>query len=133
MLLPTLSLGAYLVAGTIRMTRATMLEVLQSDYITVARARGVPERGVFFTHALRNALIPVITLLGLWLGSLLGGTVLIETVFTLPGLGKMVVDAITNRDYPVVQGTVLFMATAFVLANLLVDVLYVFLDPRVRE
>jgi peptide/nickel transport system permease protein len=132
MALPTLALSAYLVAGTIRMTRSAMLEVLAAEYVTAARARGLAEAAVLFRHALRNALIPVVTLLGLWLGSLLGGAVLIETVFTLPGMGKMLVDGIQNRDYPAVQGAVLILATSVVVANLLVDVLYGLLDPRVR-
>jgi len=132
MLLPTLTLSAALVGGTLRMTRSAMLEVLRSDYVLAARARGAAEFVVVFKHALRNALIPVVTLLGLYLGSLLGGAVLIETVFTLPGVGQMLVAAIQSRDYPVVQGTVLFLATSFVLVNLVVDLLYGLLDPRVR-
>jgi peptide/nickel transport system permease protein len=102
MLLPTISLSAYVVGGTLRMTRSAMLEVLRLDYITAARARGGPERVVVFKHALKNALIPVVTLVGLYLGSLLGGAVLIETIFTLPGLGKMLIDAIQGRDYTLV-------------------------------
>ena len=132
MLLPTVALSAYVVGGTLRMTRSAMLEVLRLDYITAARARGGPERVVVFKHALKNALIPVITLIGLYLGSLLGGAVLIETIFTLPGLGKLLIDAIQGRDYPLVQGTVLFLAASVVLVNLLVDMLYGAIDPRVR-
>jgi peptide/nickel transport system permease protein len=132
MLLPTVALSAYVVGGTLRMTRSAMLEVLRLDYITAARARGGPERVVVFKHALKNALIPVITLIGLYLGSLLGGAVLIETIFTLPGLGKLLIDAIQGRDYPLVQGTVLFLAASVVLVNLLVDMLYGVIDPRVR-
>jgi peptide/nickel transport system permease protein len=132
MLLPTVALSAYVVGGTLRMTRSAMLEVLRLDYITAARARGGTERVVVFKHALKNALIPVITLVGLYLGSLLGGAVLIETIFTLPGLGKLLIDAIQGRDYPLVQGTVLFLATSVVLVNLLVDLLYGAIDPRVR-
>jgi peptide/nickel transport system permease protein len=132
MVLPTIALSAYVVGGTLRMTRSAMLEVLRLDYITAARARGGPERVVVFKHALKNALIPVITLIGLYLGSLLGGAVLIETIFTLPGLGKLLIDAIQGRDYPLVQGTVLFLATSVVLVNLLVDMLYGAIDPRVR-
>jgi peptide/nickel transport system permease protein len=132
MLLPTIALSAYVVGGTLRMTRSAMLEVLRLDYITAARARGGPESVVVFKHALKNALIPVVTLLGLYLGSLLGGAVLIETIFTLPGLGKMLIDAIQGRDYTLVQGTVLFLATTVVLVNLLVDMLYGAIDPRVR-
>ena len=129
---PTIALSAYVVGGTLRMTRSAMLEVLRLDYITAARARGGPERVVVFKHALKNALIPVITLVGLYLGSLLGGAVLIETIFTLPGLGKLLIDAIQGRDYPLVQGTVLFLAASVVLVNLLVDMLYGAIDPRVR-
>jgi peptide/nickel transport system permease protein len=132
MLLPTIALSAYVVGGTLRMTRSAMLEVLRLDYITAARARGGPERVVVFKHALKNALIPVVTLVGLYLGSLLGGAVLIETIFTLPGLGKMLIDAIQGRDYTLVQGTVLFLAASVVLVNLLVDMLYGAIDPRVR-
>ena len=132
MVLPTISLSAYVVGGTLRMTRSAMLEVLRLDYITAARARGGPERVVVFKHALKNALIPVVTLLGLYLGSLLGGAVLIETIFTLPGLGKMLIDAIQGRDYTLVQGTVLFLASSVVLVNLMVDMLYGAIDPRVR-
>ncbi len=132
MLLPTISLSAYVVGGTLRMTRSAMLEVLRLDYITAARARGGPERVVVFKHALKNALIPVVTLLGLYLGSLIGGAVLIETIFTLPGLGKMLIDAIQGRDYTLVQGTVLFLASSVVLVNLMVDMLYGAIDPRVR-
>ena len=132
MLLPTIALSAYVVGGTLRMTRSAMLEVLRLDYITAARARGGPERVVVFKHALKNALIPVVTLIGLYLGSLLSGAVLIETIFTLPGLGKLLIDAIQGRDYPLVQGTVLFLATSVVLVNLLVDMLYGAIDPRVR-
>jgi peptide/nickel transport system permease protein len=132
MLLPTIALSAFVVGGTLRMTRSAMLEVLRLDYITAARARGGPERVVVFKHALKNALIPVITLVGLYLGSLLAGAVLIESIFTLPGLGKLLIDAIQGRDYPLVQGTVLFLATSVVLVNLLVDLLYGAIDPRVR-
>jgi peptide/nickel transport system permease protein len=132
MVLPTISLSAYVVGGTLRMTRSAMLEVLRLDYITAVRARGGPERVVVFKHALKNALIPVVTLLGLYLGSLLGGAVLIETIFTLPGLGKMLIDAIQGRDYTLVQGTVLFLASSVVLVNLMVDMLYGAIDPRVR-
>ena len=132
MVLPTIALSAYVVGGTLRMTRSAMLEVLRLDYITAARARGGPERVVVFKHALKNALIPVVTLIGLYLGSLLSGAVLIETIFTLPGLGKLLVDAIQGRDYTLVQGTVLFLATSVVLVNLLVDMLYGAIDPRVR-
>ncbi len=106
--------------------------MLRLDYITAARARGGSERVVVFKHALKNALIPVVTLVGLYLGSLLGGAVLIETIFTLPGLGKMLIDAIQGRDYTLVQGTVLFLAASVVLVNLLVDMLYGAIDPRVR-
>lgn len=132
MVLPTIALSAYVVGGTLRMTRSAMLEVLRLDYITAARARGGPERVVVFKHALKNALIPVVTLIGLYMGSLLGGAVLIETIFTLPGLGKMLIDAIQGRDYTLVQGTVLFLASSVVLVNLLVDMLYGAIDPRVR-
>ena len=130
--LPALTLGAALAAATMRMTRATMLEVLRADYVRTARAKGVPARRVVWRHAFRNAQIPIVTLLGIQMGQLLGGVVITETVFSWPGIGKLTVDAIFARDYPVVQGAVLLTATLFVLINLLTDVVYTLIDPRVR-
>lgn len=132
MLLPSLSLGLILAAATTRIMRSTMLEVLGRDYVRTARAKGLEERVVTLRHALRNALIPVVTVVGLQFGSLLGGTVIIEQVFSLPGIGRFALEGINLRDYPVVQGAVLVIAAAFVLVNLLVDVIYALIDPRVR-
>jgi len=132
LVLPALTLGAALAAATMRMTRATMLEVLRSDYVRTARAKGLPRRRVVWGHALRNARIPIVTLHGIQLGQLLGGVVVTETVFSWPGIGKLTVDAIFARDYPVVQGAVLLTAVAFVLINLATDLVYTVLDPRVR-
>ncbi len=132
LILPALTLGAALAAATMRMTRATMLEVLRADYVRTARAKGLPPRAVIWSHALRNARIPIATLLGIQFGQLLGGVVVTETVFSWPGIGKLTVDAIFARDYPVVQGAVLLTATLFVLINLATDLLYTALDPRVR-
>lgn len=130
--LPVLALLLGEMASLTRMMRSSTLEVLRLEYITHARAKGLPEHLVLLRHALPNALAPVLTLLGLMLGSLLGGAVVIETVFTLPGLGRFLVDGIYARDYPVVQGTLLLVAGLYVLANLVVDVLYPLFDPRVR-
>jgi peptide/nickel transport system permease protein len=132
LVLPALTLGAALAAATMRMTRAAMLEVLRADYVRTARAKGLSRRRVIWVHALRNARIPIVTLLGIQLGQLLGGVVITETVFSWPGIGKLTVDAIFARDYPVVQGAVLLTATLFVLINLLTDLVYTVLDPRVR-
>jgi peptide/nickel transport system permease protein len=132
LVLPAVTLGAALAAATMRMTRATMLEVLRADYVRTARAKGLSRRRVIWGHALRNARIPIVTLLGIQLGQLLGGVVITETVFSWPGIGKLTVDAIFARDYPVVQGAVLLTATLFVLINLMTDMIYTVLDPRVR-
>jgi peptide/nickel transport system permease protein len=119
-------------AGLIaRITRSSMLEVLRQEYITTARPRALAEKVVIYKHALKNALIPVVTIMGLQFGILLGGAVLTETVFAWPGVGRLLVDSILARDYPVVQGAVLVLAVSFVLINLLVDLIYAFLDPRI--
>lgn len=131
MILPWLALGVAQAALVTRMTRSTLLEVLGEDYIRTARAKGLRESVVYYRHALRNALIPVVTVVGLQFGRLLGGAVLTETIFNLPGLGRLLVDSVYSRDYPVIQGCVLVIAFFFVFANLLVDTLYAFLDPRV--
>jgi len=110
-----------------------MLEVLRQEYITTARAKGLRESWVILRHGLKNALIPVVTIVGLQLGQLLGGTVIIETVFARPGVGRLIVNGILEKDFPLVQGVVLVGATAYVLINLLVDVTYAFLDPRIRD
>ncbi|KAA0683866.1 ABC transporter permease [Neorhizobium sp. P12A] len=131
--LPAITLGVALAASTMRMTRAAMLEVLNADYIRTARAKGLPRWRVVWKHALRNALIPVTTLVGLQLGQLMGGVVVTETVFAWPGIGKLTVDAIFSRDYPVVQGAILASAVLFVFINLATDLLYAVLDPRLRK
>lgn len=131
-ILPTLSLSAPLIAIIARLTRAGMLEVINSDYVRTARAKGLAERAVISRHALRNALIPVVTVLGLQLGSLLGGTVVVETIFSWPGIGWLLFSGISQRDYPVVQGVVLFYSIVFMFVTLAVDIGYSYLDPRVR-
>ena len=130
--LPSITLALPSIAILARMTRASLLEVLQEDYVRTARSKGVGSLRILYKHALRNALIPVITALGLQLGQMLGGAVLTETVFSWPGLGRLTVFAIFNRDYLLVQGVVLVLATIYVSVNLLVDISYGFLDPRVR-
>lgn len=132
MTLPVVTLGAALAAFVMRITRASLLQVLQLDYVRTARAKGVRNRTVVVRHALRTALIPVVTVLGLQTGTLLGGAVIVETIFALPGAGRLIVDAIFARDFPVVQGTVLVLALSFILVNLGVDLLYARLDPRIR-
>lgn len=132
LVMPTIALAANSMAIQARMTRATMLEVLRADYVRTARAKGAPERSVIYKHALRNALVPIVTIIGLQFGTLLGGAVLTETVFAWPGLGRLLIDAIGYRDYPMIQGTVLLITGGFVLVNLLVDVLYGYLNPRIR-
>ncbi len=131
-LLPVLSLSGALVAVVMRMTRSAMLEVLGQDYIRTARAKGVAEPGVLVRHASKNAAIPVVTVMGVQVGYLLGGAVVVEVIFGLPGLGWMILNGIYQRDYPVVQGGVLFVGVLFVLVNLAVDVAYAYLDPRIR-
>ena len=132
MFLPVLSLGLGLSAVVVRMTRSSMLEVLGQDFIRVARAKGLATRTVLLRHALRNALIPIVTVLGLQMGFLLGGVVITEQIFGLPGLGWTLLNGVYQRDYPVVQGTVMVFAVTFVFVNLLVDLLYTYLDPRIR-
>ena len=132
MFLPVLSLGLGLSAVVMRMTRSSMLEVLGQDFIRVARAKGLATRTILLRHALRNALIPIITVLGLQMGFLLGGVVITEQIFGLPGLGWTLLNGVYQRDYPVVQGTVMVFAVTFVLVNLFVDLLYTYLDPRIR-
>jgi peptide/nickel transport system permease protein len=132
LVLPAVTLGTFLIGLIIRLTRSRMLDVLGQDYVRTARAKGLPERAVIVRHALRNALIPVVTLLGLQLGILLGGAVITETVFAWPGLGMVTVTAINQRDYPVVQCAVFISAVLVVSINWAVDVLYHFLDPRIR-
>ncbi len=130
--LPTLTLAAFSVALIARMTRSTMLEVLRADYVRTARAKGLFERAVVYGHALRNAMLPVVTVVGHQFGTLLGGAVLTETVFGWPGMGQLLVDALFARDYPVVQGVVLTFSALFILVNLGVDLLYSVIDPRIQ-
>jgi peptide/nickel transport system permease protein len=130
--MPTLTLAAFSVALIARMTRSTMLEVLRADYVRTAQAKGLAEVVVVYVHALRNALLPVVTVVGLQFGTLLGGAVLTETVFGWPGMGQLLVESIFSRDYPVVQGIVLTFSTLFILVNLAVDVLYAYIDPRIH-
>lgn len=132
LVLPAIALGSYSTAIIARMTRSTMLEVLKQDYIRTARAKGLFENIVILQHGLRNAMIPVITVIGLQLGALLGGAVLTETVFSWPGVGSYTIEAILKSDYPVVQGAVMLMAVVFVVVNLVVDLLYAYLDPRIK-
>lgn len=132
MILPAVSLGLVLSAAITRIVRSSMLEVLGRDYVRTARAKGLSERLVVYRHALRNALIPVVTVVGLQFGGLLGGAVIIEQVFSLPGVGRFALEGINLRDYPVVQGAVLLIAASFIAVNLLIDVLYTLIDPRIR-
>lgn len=130
--LPALALGVGAAAIIARLTRSTMLEVLRMEYMTTARAKGLAGPGVVLRHGLKNALIPIITIFGLQFGSLMAGTVIIETVFGRPGIGRLLVDAILNKDFPLVQGVVLFVGVGYVLVNLAVDVIYAAIDPRIR-
>ena len=130
--IPSLILGTAMAAATMRMTRTMTLEVLRQDYIRTAWSKGMAERVVIVRHTLKNALIPVVTLVGLQMPILVGGAVIMENIFALPGLGRLMLDALQSRDYPVVQGTNLFFATGVVLLNLLIDLIYPYLDPRVR-
>jgi peptide/nickel transport system permease protein len=130
--LPTVALGLVYVALLARITRATMLEVLSQDYVRTAKAKGVGQRAVLFVHALKNAAVPIITIIGIGVALLIGGAVVTESVFAIPGLGRLTVDAILRRDYPVIQGVVLLFSFVYVLVNLGVDLLYTVFDPRIR-
>jgi peptide/nickel transport system permease protein len=132
LVLPAITLGMIAAAIIARLTRSSMLEVLGQDYVRTARAKGLGGFSVVVRHALKNALIPIITIFGLQFGNLLAGAVIVETVFSRPGLGRLIVGGILNKDFPLVQGTVLFVATVYVLINLLVDVAYAYADPRIR-
>jgi len=132
LLLPSCALGTYLTALLARLVRSSVLEVLGQEYIRTARAKGLHERIVLFRHALRNALIPAVTVLGINMGILLGGSAVIETLFVLPGVGQLVITALYNRDLPVIQGLILYISVLYVLINLAVDILYTYLDPRLR-
>lgn len=130
--LPIITLGMQSVGTIARTTRSSMLEVLGQDYIRTSRSRGIPERVIIYSHAFKNAIIPVLTIVGLRFGGLLAGSMLVETVFSIPGIGRYLVDAVLERDYPVVQSTVLVLACTFVLVNLVVDLLYAVADPKIR-
>ncbi len=132
LVLPATALGLASAAALARLVRSSMLEVLGQEYIVTARAKGLAGGAVIMRHALKNALIPTVTMLGLQLGALLGGAVVTETIFSRPGLGRLAIDAIAGRDFPLIQGTVLFAAVTYVLVNLVVDVLYAAIDPRIR-
>ena len=131
-ILPAFTLGLISSGFLARLVRSSMLDTMQQDYIVTARAKGIPEWKVVIFHGLRNALIPTITFFGLQFGALLGGAVIIEQVFSWPGVGRMLIHAISQRDFPVIQGTVFFLAILMVLINFIVDIIYGFLDPRIR-
>lgn len=131
-ILPSLTLGAAVAAVMARFTRASFVEVIQEDFVRTARAKGVSERVVIAKHCLRNALIPVVTMMGLQFGFLLGGSIVVEAVFNWPGLGRLLVDSVTQRDYPVIQTLVLLFSLEFILINLIVDLLYGFINPTIR-
>jgi peptide/nickel transport system permease protein len=132
LILPSVALGLVYIALLARITRATMLEVLSQDYVRTARAKGVGQRQILFVHALKNAAVPIVTVIGIGFAALIGGAVVTESVFAIPGLGRLTVDAILRRDYPVIQGVVLLFSFSYVLVNLVVDVLYTVFDPRIR-
>jgi len=132
MFLPALTLGTSASASLTRLTRSAMLDVINSDFVTMARAKGLPRRTVIFKHALRNALIPVVTILGVRVGVLISGSVIVETIFAWPGVGRLIIQAINVSDFPVVQAAITLTATSIVLANFLTDIVYMFIDPRIR-
>ncbi len=132
MIMPSITLGTALAAVVARLTRSTLLEVLNQDYVRTAWAKGLRESVIIQRHAMKNSLIPVVTVVGLQLGNLLGSAIVTETIFALPGVGRLVIDSIFQRDFPLVQGVVLYLALIFLLINLLVDLLYAYLDPRIR-
>jgi peptide/nickel transport system permease protein len=132
LILPTIALGTVYIALIARMTRAAMLDVLAQDYVRTAQAKGLAPSAVLIGHALKNAAVPIVTVIGIGVGLLIGGAIVTETVFALPGVGRLTVDAILRRDYPVIQGVVLMFSAAYVLVNLAVDLSYMFFDPRVR-
>ena len=132
LILPAVALGCVYIALIARITRAAMLEVLQQDYIRTARAKGLGQGGILFVHALKNAAVPIVTVVGIGIALLISGVVITETVFNIPGLGRLTVDAVLKRDYPIVQGLILVFAAVKVVINLLIDISYAFLDPRIR-
>jgi peptide/nickel transport system permease protein len=130
--LPSVTLGLFYAALIARITRASMLDVLAQDYIRTAQAKGLANKDVLVGHALKNAAVPIATIIGIGIGLLISGVVVTETVFAIPGVGRLTVDAILRRDYPIIQGVVLMFSFAYVMVNLLVDISYTFLDPRIR-
>ncbi|XUM20461.1 ABC transporter permease [Bradyrhizobium oligotrophicum S58] len=132
LILPSVALGCVYIALIARITRAAMLEVLQQDYIRTARAKGLGQGGILFIHALKNAAVPIVTVVGIGIALLIGGAVVTESVFAIPGLGRLTIDAILRRDYPVIQGIVLLFSFVYVLVNLLIDITYTLVDPRIR-
>jgi peptide/nickel transport system permease protein len=132
LILPSVTLGLVYIALISRITRAAMLEVLSQDYIRTARAKGLGQAPILFIHALKNASLPIVTVIGIGVGLLIGGAVVTESVFAIPGLGRLTVDAILRRDYPVIQGVVLLFSVSYVFVNLAVDLIYSLLDPRIR-
>ena len=132
LILPAVALGTVYIALIARITRASMLEVLQQDYVRTARAKGLDQRNILFVHALKNAAVPIVTVIGIGIALLIGGAVVTESVFAIPGLGRLTIDAILRRDYPVIQGIVLLFSFVYVLVNLLVDLTYTLVDPRIR-
>jgi ABC-type dipeptide/oligopeptide/nickel transport system permease component len=132
LILPAVTLGAALAAILTRMVRSSMIEELSSDYVRTARAKGLPESAVLFRHAFRNALIPIVTILGLQFGTLLAGTIITESIFSWPGIGRLTVQAIQARDYPLLQGCILMIAFSYVVVNLVTDFIYALADPRIR-
>jgi peptide/nickel transport system permease protein len=132
LILPSLALGSVYIALIARVTRASMLEVLQQDYVRTARAKGLGQGNILFVHALKNAAVPIVTVIGIGIALLIGGAVVTESVFAIPGLGRLTIDAILRRDYPVIQGIVLMFSFLYVLVNLIVDVTYTLVDPRIR-
>ena len=130
--LPTVTLSVIYIALIARITRASVLEVLEEDYIRTARAKGQTERRVLLGHALKNAAVPIVTVIGLGIALLIGGVVITESVYNIPGLGRLVVDAILKRDYPIIQGLILMFSFVYIVINLGIDILYTFLDPRIR-
>jgi peptide/nickel transport system permease protein len=132
LILPAIALGCVYIALIARVTRAAMLEVLQQDYIRTARAKGIGQGGILFVHALKNAAVPIVTVIGIGIALLIGGAVVTESVFAIPGLGRLTVDAILRRDYPLIQGLVLLFSFVYVLVNLVIDLSYTLLDPRIR-
>ena len=133
LIMPSLTLGLFFTAAVARLVKSEMLEIMHSDYIRTARSKGLSNVTIIFQHALRNSLIPVVTMIGIQFGTLLGGAVVVETIFAWPGIGRLILQAIYNRDFPLVQGAMLFSAVGIIIANIIVDIVYRLLDPRIKE